>query len=142
MGGIDKNLSSNVSLPRKSLLENLEEAAKATKDMYDEYRLMRSHDYQYLDDYYHCKANYKAARRGEIGEKTAEFLGNKKEKIDYYKNRFYKGLSKQEAYDDYKHDLSINKIGRERAKENRQLTAQEACADFRERNKSLPKIYW
>ncbi len=110
--------------------------------MSDEYWLMKSHNYVKLDDYYHCKANFKAARRGELGEHTAEFLGNRKEDFDYYANRVYKGLNKKEAEADKMHDLNINQIGRNRAKNSNYGSAQDACADFRELNKSLPEQYW
>ena len=39
------------------------------------------------DDYFHCKANFEATKRGELGERTAEYLGNIKEEFDYFKNR-------------------------------------------------------
>lgn len=41
-----------------------------------------------------------------------------------------------------KHDLDINRIGRDRAKNYNYASLQEACADFREYNKSFPQKYW
>ena len=38
-----------------------------------------------------------------------------------------------------KHDLDINRIGRDRAKNYNYASPQEACADFREYNKFFPK---
>lgn len=84
--------------------------------MSEEYWQMKKHGYVNLDDYHHCKANYKATQRGKWGERTAEVLGNEKELFDYYFNRGYKGLSKDAAEADMKHDLDINRIGRDRAK--------------------------
>ena len=114
----------------------------ATGDMVYEYDLMKSHNYKYLDDYYHCKANYNAAKRGVIGRATATFLGNEKEVVDYLRNRYIKGKDFMEARHDALHDIDVNKIGRERAEMSEYNSAQDACADFREKNKSLPKKYW
>lgn len=143
MGGI-KNFDSN--LTRKNLLgdtaDNIRQVKGAVSDMYKEYRLMKSHKYKYLDDYYHCKANYNAAKRGKIGKMTAEFLGNEKEAVDYLKNRFYKGLSYQDSIKDYWHDINVNRDGIRRSKRNFNMSAQNACSDLREKNKELPKEYW
>lgn len=158
MGGLNNNTNKNVSeisnFKRKSLLENngmyyvskkigteINQSKKAVEDMYSEYKLMKSHKWKNLDDYYHCKANYNAAKRGKSGELTAVAAGNYKEAFDYFKNRV-RGNSYQEAIDDYWHDLSINKEGRSRAGRNSSLSAQEACADYCEKNKNLPRKYW
>lgn len=149
MGGLNQSAeraSETGNFNRRNLLEETNEvvrqASGAVKDMSDEYWLMHSHKYQKLDDYYHCKANYKAAKRGEYGERVAEALGNEKEYFDYYKNQMFRGLNQKEAYDDYSHDMNINQIGRNRAKDGNFNSAQEACADFRKRNKALPEEYW
>lgn len=82
-------------------------------------------------------------RKEENGESVRQkFLGNEKELFDYYFNRGYKGLSKDAAEADMKHDLDINRIGRDRAKNYNYASPQEACADFREYNKSFPQKYW
>lgn len=120
----------------------LRQIKDATSDMYNEYKLMKSHKYKYLDDYYHCKANYNAAKRGSIGEMTAIVLGNEKEAIDYFKNRLYKGLSPQASIKDYWNDITVNKIGRERALNDKYSSAKDACSDYRDKNKKLPERYW
>lgn len=115
----------------------------AVSSLVGNYNLMTSHKYKYLDDYYHCKGNYQAAQAGPVGELTAHFLGNAKEGIDYFKNRYYKGLSANEALVDAHHDLYINQIGRNRANNGiNYLNASEACRDFRDRNKKLPFRYY
>lgn len=75
--------------------------------MYNEYKLMKSHDWKNLDDYYHCKANYNATKKGPAGETTAVVAGNYKEAIDYFKNRV-RGKTYLESVDDYWHDLIVN----------------------------------
>ena len=49
-------------------------------------------------------------------KKTAEILGNLKEDIDYFDNQWRKGLTKEEASLDRKHDKRVNEIGRQRKK--------------------------
>ncbi len=144
MGGI-KNFESN--LTRRNLLgdtaDNIRQIKGAVSDMYKEYKLMKSHGYKYLDDYYHCKANYNATKRGTAGEKTAEIAGDIKESFDYYRNIYYRKMNKQDAGIDYINDISINQLGRNKAKYNSQLSAQDACAELRDNNnRSLPKKYW
>lgn len=69
-------------------------------------------------------------------------MGNIKEDFDYYWNQGYKGLSRSAAEDDRQHDLQVNQIGRERAKKGAYSSSQDACADFRKKNESVPKKYW
>jgi len=83
------------------------------------------------DDYFHCKANYEAAQRGEIGENIAEKLGNAKEEFDFWDNQFRKGLSPQEAFSDRIHDRTINQIGRQMAKSGLYKNSREACYPYR-----------
>ena len=139
MGGI-KKIDGNFN--RKNLLNGIQQVGGALSDMHKEYKLMKSHEYQYLDDYHHCKANYNAAKRGEVGKITAEIAGNEKEAIDYFKNRFYKGLSFKDSIDDYWNDIGVNREGIKRAKKNPNLSAQDACADYRARNKKFPEEFW
>ena len=83
------------------------------------------------DDYFHCKANYEAAQRGEIGENIAEKLGNAKEEFDFWDNQFRKGLLPQEAFSDRIHDRTINQIGRQMAKSGLYKNSREACYPYR-----------
>ena len=85
---------------------------------------------------------YNVAKRGLVGQATAVFLGNEKEMVDYLRNRYIKGKGFIAAKKDALHDIGVNKIGRERAEMSEYNSAQDACADFREKNKSLPKKYW
>jgi len=43
---------------------------------------------------------------------------------------------------DYLHDMSVNQEGINRAKINPNLSAQDACRDYREKNRYLPRRYW
>ena len=83
------------------------------------------------DDYFHCKANYEAAKRGMIGENIAEKLGNTKEEFDFWDNQFRKRLSPLEAYQDKIHDRTINQIGRQKAKSGLYGNSREACYPYR-----------
>ena len=82
------------------------------------------------DDYFHCKANYEAANRGDIGRSIAKWLGNKKEDFDYYKNQF-RGLTPLKASIDKIHDKNVNEIGRQRAQSGLYSNSKEACHSFR-----------
>ena len=134
------------NLKRKNLLGDaddfINQSVGAASDMYKEYRTMKSHNFKSTDDYYHCKANYEATSRGPIGEATSRGLGNLKENFDYQWNMYYKGLSKKDAQWDMKHDLKVNEDGRRRAKSLLYESSQDACADYRNKNKKLPNKYW
>ncbi len=122
--------------------DGVAQSQNALTHLYDNYRLMKSHDYKYLDDYYHCKANYQAAKEGYIGQKTAEIAGDIKEIADYYKNRL-RGLTHQQAYEDFIHDRIINQVGINRATTGiKYPTASEACRDFRDYNPQLPQKFY
>lgn len=115
---------------------------QAAKKMADEYFLMHGHKYKNLDDYHHCKANYNAAQQGAWGNAVSHLLGTGKEVVDFGRNTLYKGLSINDALKDMQHDLAINQIGRDRARSSLGISAQDACADFRQKNPKLPKEYW
>lgn|GEM_PF-562284 len=105
----------------------------AIKDMTKSYFDMKKDNTIGADDYFHCKANFEAANRGNYGAKTAEWLGDKKEDFDYYYNQLWKGLSQQEAEEDRLHDKRINKIARQRAKRRLYLDSKRACHPYRVR---------
>lgn len=104
----------------------------ATGDMIRNYIDMRRDNTQKADDYFHCKANYEAAARGRYGEKTASYLGDTKERIDYFKNRMsLKGMSPFDAYGDYLHDRYVNKVGRQQAKSGLYSNSKDGCLMYR-----------
>ena len=111
----------------------------AASDMYKNYNDMKEDNVIGNDDYFHCKANYEATQRGKWGEKTAEALGDAKERIDYFKNRIIKGTSAIDAYADYEHDKYINSLGRHQAKSGLYTNAKDGC-EFK-RKKSTNKKY-
>ena len=113
-----------------------------TMDMASEYFKMKNHGYKNLDDYHHCKANFNAAARGPYGYNTAKALGDAKEKFDFYWNQYYKGLDEDEAQKDRFHDLRVNATGRLRGNSGVYRNAQDACADYRNKNPAFPKKYW
>lgn len=101
-------------------------------DMVRNYIDMRLDNTVGNDDYFHCKANYEAADRGNIGRSIAQWLGNKKEDFDYYKNQI-RGFSPREASIDRIHDRKVNQIGRQRAQSNLYSNSRNACESFRVR---------
>ena len=90
----------------------LQQVVGAVKDMIRNYVDMKQDNTIGADDYFHCKANYEAAQRGDYGAVTAQILGDEKEVVDYLKNRFYKGMPYSEALADYWHDKDVNNQGR------------------------------
>ena len=104
----------------------------AVSDMVRNYFDMKRDKTIGADDYFHCKANYEAADRGDLGRATANWLGDKKEDFDYYKNQL-RGLSPIKASADRIHDRKINEIGRQRAQSGLYSDSKEACSSFRVR---------
>lgn len=113
--------------------EALEQVFGAMKDLYYNYKDMKNDNTAKADDYFHCKANFEAAKRGEYGEKTAQILGNLKEVVDYFKNRMLRNLSPLEAYEDYLHDRDINLQGRQQAKSGLYKFSKDGCKYHRVR---------
>lgn len=106
------------------------QAVGAIKDMNRNYWDMKRDNTIGNDDYFHCKANYEAADRGDLGRSIAQWLGYKKEDFDYYKNQL-RGLSALEASLDRIHDRNVNKIGRQRAQSGLYSNSRDACESFR-----------
>lgn len=124
MGGI-KNFDSN--LTRKNLLSGTQEFGMALTDLYKNYKDMKKDGTMRGDDYFHCKANYTASQRGAVGERTAQFVGDIKEEVDYFKNRIFRNISAENAYTDYLHDKDVNLQGRQLAKNPLYRNAKDAC---------------
>ena len=106
------------------------QAVGAIKDMNRNYWDMKRDNTIGNDDYFHCKAIYEAADRGDLGRSIAQWLGDKKEDFDYYKNQL-RGLSALEASLDRIHDRNVNKIGRQRAQSGLYSNSRDACESFR-----------
>ena len=106
------------------------QAVEVIKDMNRNYWDMKRDNTIGNDDYFHCKANYEAADRGDLGRSIAQWLGDKKEDFDYYKNQL-RGLSALEASLDRIHDRNVNKIGRQRAQSGLYSNSRDACESFR-----------
>lgn len=106
------------------------QAVGAIKDMNRNYWDMKRDNTIGNDDYFHYKANYEAADRGDLGRSIAQWLGDKKEDFDYYKNQL-RGLSALEASLDRIHDRNVNKIGRQRAQSGLYSNSRDACESFR-----------
>lgn len=80
MGGLNQSAektSVTGDFTRRNLLEETKDAwnqiTGAVGDMSEEYWQMKKHGYVNLDDYHHCKANYKATQRGKWGELRQKF---------------------------------------------------------------------
>ena len=72
-----------------------------------------------MDKYYHSKANCEATQEmGIVGEKSAEFLSNQKEKFDQWNNVYAKShkVTIEEAIADSERDQVANRLGRERGR--------------------------
>lgn len=83
--------------------------------LYHAYRLKEFE----MDKYYHSKANCEATQQmGIIGEKSAMFLSDQKEKFDQWNNVYAKShkVSIEEAIADSERDQFANRLGRERGR--------------------------
>lgn len=110
---------------------SLKQIVGAIKDMSRNYLDMKIDNTVKGDNYFHCKANYEATKRGRIGEMLAEKLGNAKEEFDFWDNQLRKGLSPLQAYQDKINDRTVNQIGRQRAKSGLYKNSREACDLYR-----------
>ena len=99
----------------------------AIKDLNRNYWDMRRDNTIGNDDYFHCKGNFEATQRGVYGKEVARAFGNEKEWFDFYYNQLVKGLTKQEAIEDYNHDTFINKLGRQQAESGLYSNSKEGC---------------
>jgi len=106
----------------------IEQIIGAVQDLSRNYFDMKKDRTIGADDYFHCKANYEAAQRGKYGALAAQILGDEKEIFDYFKNRYYKGLSHPDALADYWHDKDVNNQGRQLAKNPLYSTSKKACS--------------
>lgn len=116
------------SMPKQQNV--VRQAVGAIKDMNRNYWDMKRDNTIGNDDYFHCKANYEAADRGDLGRSIAQWLGDKKEDFDYYKNQL-RGSSALEASLDRIHDRNVNKIGRQRTQSGLYSNSRDACESFR-----------
>lgn len=72
-----------------------------------------------MDKYYHSKANCEATQEmGILGEKSAKFLSNQKEKFDQWHNMYARShkVTVEEAIADSERDQVANRLGRERGR--------------------------
>ena len=104
--------------------------ALAASDMIKQYLLMHADNTKKNDDYFHCKAHFDAARRGKYGEQFADYWGDRKEGLDYYRN-LIKGFTPQEASADYDHDRQVNKNSIHLSKNPLYRNAKEGCQRYR-----------
>ena len=123
-------MRANQPMPKQQ--NPVQQMVGAIADMTQNYFDMKRDNTIGNDDYFHCKANYEAADRGNIGRSIAQWIGNKKEDFDYYKNQF-RGLSPLEASIDRIHDRKVNQIGRQRAQSGLYSNSKDACNSFRVR---------
>ena len=104
--------------------------ALAASDMIKHYILMRADNTNGNDDYFHCKAHFDATRRGKYGEQFADYWGDRKEEVDYYRN-LIKGFTPQEASADYDYDRQVNKNSIHLSKNPLYRNAKEGCQRYR-----------
>ena len=85
------------------------------------------------DKYFHCKANFEAARRGKLAEAIAKALSDIRELSNVQSNPIRKGMTVQQSIEDSKADQFANLIGRLNAKNTIYKNAKEGCQQFRVR---------
>lgn len=122
------------------IVNGIEQATDLFYDGYHNYALMRE-GWKFLDDYYHCKANYQAAAHSPEQVARMKTWGELKEAFDFYRN-LAKGFTWDKAITDFCHDLQVNQIGRDRAQQGLYNSSYEACADYRQKNKKVPLKVW
>lgn len=92
---------------------------------------MRHANIRDADKYFHCKANFDAARRGMSGAAVAESLSDARE--------WYGRNIKGDPAADSRADQIANRYGRSAAQSGRYASARTACEQFRPRG--LPASY-
>jgi len=119
-----------------SLLDNLRESfdyikdyAGGVKDFYDNYTDMREADWKESDKYFHAKANFESASRGEGGRDAAKNMSDSREVFD----QTIKGDS-QEASEK---DQEANRHGRDQV--GKAKNSKEAAKKYRPNG--LPEKY-
>lgn len=105
----------------KEKLKKDEKAGNAFMDFKRNFDKMNEANTDGADKYFHCVANYEAAKRGWDGKLVATALSNAKE----IKDKYWDGHP--DSFDDH----VANKVGRNNSKLKGYKSAQEACAIFR-----------
>lgn len=105
--------------------EMLRETPSAAGDFVRNWSDMRTARTIDGDKYFHCKANFEAARRGGFGDFAAEKLSNLRESVQ---QRFF-GESRADA----EADQRPNHWGRRQARKSPDQSPAAACAPFRPR---------
>lgn len=96
----------------KALLSDYNEYSNALVIFTENYVRMRNLNMIGVDKYFHAKANAEAAQLGKVGEETARFISDMREKIDYYKNLHLKKMSLEDSLRDIRADQQANEYGR------------------------------
>ncbi len=126
------------------LFRSMKSKVDATKALVGNYLEMHKHGLTNGDDFFHCKANYEAAKKSEESEKFSKLLGDKKEDFDYYKNQICNGFSASEAQKDKQHDLEVNAYGLQQGKKERLhptgRTFIDVCQKYN-KNKKIDTLY-
>ncbi len=122
----------NEMFDKINIFEFLKKIYNVGDDMIGNYVDMRYDNTEGNDNYFHCRANFDAAKRGLIEAVIAIGVNHVKEFVDFPKNIIFRGLSLPEAIKDFNHDMSVDNDGLFRglkAKENE--TARKACHHYR-----------
>lgn len=90
------------------------------------------------DEYYHTKANCRAAQLGDVASSIAALLGYTREFLDFFKEILFKGQSIKDAFQHGLKDLESNRKGRALGKEN----PDKDPRDIIKRPKGIPEIFW
>jgi hypothetical protein len=106
----------------KEKLARDEKAGNVFNDFIQNRRDMMETGFIGGDKYFHCKANYQAAKRGWLGKAAGLVLNAGREAY---------GLAKGDGIKDMHEDMQANAYGYRAAVSGKYETAEEACAIFR-----------
>lgn len=128
---VEPKLHQQTDNENNNLMDELKQQMLAAYDMTKNYFDMKRDNTKKADDYFHCKANYEATKRGKYGENFASKWGDRKELVDLFRNILFKNMGFYDAFIDYLHDTVVNAEGRQKSKNDVYLSGKEACAPYR-----------
>ena len=104
------------------MVETLIEAAEGAGDMYRNYEDMKEDRTIGNDEYFHCKANCEATKRGEGGEAAAEIISEAREAYGQH--------VKRDPPEDKAKDQAANRTGRRGARDNPEQSCPITCSEY------------
>ncbi len=124
--------------PEESILGPVTQPAGAIADFCQSYFEMLSANFIGQDKYFHCKANCKAAKRGQYGRNASVRLSNLREAHDTAKNNIKSYLGIQPRKDDGEEDQKANAKGRGVPDG---ISCESWCEPYRPKDDEFPGDY-